>query len=236
MKCPIECPHTFLETDYKNVTMDTIIEFKKSVNYVLNKITSWENRNYEQASIFTNFIEITNAAYGVIDNPYKNVRKNIFTMKNSLKKISKKISEDWILDNMMFVGKKQKFNPNIIILESVYSRNLEKDTGKWIKIVENFDEALELYNKAVNEATLILKKAAHLPETTEKVNGYYYRCTASGDCEKIKYKDKKITIDRYGLNRWDWSVHPHTETINFSKNDSIYSYIWKQECPEMYLV
>ena len=236
MKCPIECPHTFLETDYKNVTMDTIIEFKKSVNYVLNKIASWENRNYEQASIFTNFIEITNAAYGVIDNPYKNVRKNIFTMKNSLERISKKISEVWILDNMVFVGKKQKFNPNIIILESVYSRNLEKDTGKWIKIVENFDEALELYNKAVNEATLILKKAAHLPETLEKVNGYYYGCTADGECEKIKYDDKKITIDRYRLDRRDWGVHSYTETINFSKNDSNYSYIWKKECPEMYLV
>jgi len=38
MRHSIECEHEFLEINYNNITMDTIIKFKKNLNKVLNTI------------------------------------------------------------------------------------------------------------------------------------------------------------------------------------------------------
>jgi len=176
----------------------------------------------------------------MMNNPYKNVIRNVNTMKNRLNKISENISEYWILENISFIGKKQTFNPNIIVLDNSYNRNakVNENIDEWIKIVENFDKSIKLYNKAVDDADLLLKKALHFPETLEKIDGYYYRYTESyynGVFEKIKYNNNEISITKYHFGENNWYIYSYTENIEFSKNDGNYDFIWKNECPELYL-
>jgi len=230
----LKCEHIFLDIDYNNITLKTIIEFKKSLLNVLSVLKEWETTN-NSASEFDNFTTITAIAYGYINNPYENVVLNINKMKRRLEKISENIPEYWILDNISFLHKKQTFNKNLLINTSSYHSNNTYD--EWIEIVKNFDKSIELYNKALKDKDEILKKSMRYENSDKIKNGFYYRFIDHG-IEKIEYiGNGDLLVEFYHFGSDDWYIyHSIVSKIEFDENSKEYEFIWKQECPELYLI
>jgi flagellar hook assembly protein FlgD len=223
--------HEFLDIDYENVTMNEIIKFKKSLLAVLNVIERWETpQTYTNTSAFDNFITATTVAYGYALNPYKDVLNDINEMKQHLEAVNKQISEYWILDNIHFIGKKQKFNKDLIL--GGYNKSVEN----WLKIVNKFDNAILLFNRALKDKNNILKKVMRYDSSINKVDGFYKQYS-DGNVEVIEYVDNgSLNVRNYHFGSNDWLVYHSTDTIEFDKTDKQYEKIWKAECPELYII
>lgn len=237
MNVQIESNHTFLDIDYNNMTLNNIIKFKINLLDVLNVIKRWKTVGNSNTSEFDNFTKITSIAYGYIDNPYGNVISDIIDMKHKLENISYNISEYWILDKISYLNTKQTFNIDILIQTSPYSKNTIEE---WVSIVNKFDNAVKLYNKACLEKNEILKKALRCDVTDKKTNGFYYK-SVENNVEKIEHiKNGKLVVKSYHFGHGDygssnWFIYHNKETTEFNKFDKKYEFIWKQECPELYL-
>ena len=231
----IECTHKFLEIDYDNITMTEIIKFKLSALDVLSSIERWnEPKGHDNYPELDNFSIITTGAFGVINNPYQDVISHISKMKYHLMSVVQSISEYWILENLNMMSKKQTFNSDLLL---TYNRNYTKEESlkNWMSIVDNFDNAIKLYNEAQRiRDTKILKKYLGFVNTKNKVDGFWYEYK-DGYCVKMKYEDGKLRQKKYHFGG-DWHIYSSNETVKFSKEDTEYEYIWKVECPELYLV
>jgi len=235
----IECKHELLNIDYNNITMNEIIKFKLSALDILSSIKRWNTPGgYDSYSELDNFSIITNATFGLMNNPYGNVISNFLEMKRHLENVLEKLTEYWVLQNIEFLNNKQTFNPELLLR---YNRNLTKEESiqKWIKVIENFDKSINLYNEALNiRDTIILKKYIGFPGTKKKVDGYWYTYesnTQYGTCNKILYNDGELSVKSYHFGN-DWHIYTSKNTIQFLKDDTKYEHIWKDECPELYLV
>jgi len=234
----IECKHKLLEIDYNNINMNEIIKFKLSALDILNSIKRWNTQvAYDNYSELDNFGIITNAAFGLMNNPYGNVIRDFLEMKRQLEKTLERLSEYWILQNIEFLNNEQTFNPELLFQ---YNRKYTKEESiqSWIKIVENFDKSIKLYNEALKiRDTKILKKYLGFPSTKKKVNGFWYTYKSNsqyGTCNKILYSERNILVESYHFGD-NWHIYTSKNTIKFSEDDTEYAHIWEEECPECYI-
>jgi hypothetical protein len=215
--------------------MDEIVKFKLNIANVLNTIKMWNTPGvYDSCSEFDGFNNVITAAYGMIDNPYDKILESILRMKRRLEKVSERISEYWILENLNFIGKPQTFN-NDLVLEHTRNTDNNHNINEWYKIIDDFDDAIVRYNDALSKRdTVILKKYLKFTNTRNKIGKFWFKYEV-GKCFRIEYKDGMLQHKKYHFGD-NWFIYTSTETSEFSKEDKENERIWKAEAPEKYLL
>ena len=225
--------HKFKEIDYNNLTYNDIVKFKLSLIHVLSQIEKYTAvQQYQTTYEWEGFIEATNGAYGYLHNPYSDVISSIYTMKSHLENIRDNISEYWLLENIDFKGKKQTFNTNLILGIHSYNRDTDKNLDDWLKIIDEFDDAVELYNEASRKKTQILKKYLGFKSTKKKINGRYYRQFKDNFVVIIPESSRlKTTTYHFGEN---WNIYYSNDYFNPNEPD-VYEDIARIEYPEYFV-
>jgi len=230
----ISAKHNFNNIDYDNLTYDDIVKFKINLIDTLSVIESWhQHQQYTYNSLLSNFTNITNGAFGYINNPYASVVESINNMQTQLNYIKNNISEYWLLENIKFKNKKGTFNNNLILGTSYGTPESQKK--KWFKIIQDFDNAIELYNKAEKDKFNIFKKYLGFISTQHKRKGKYYRCrdnmfyviTPNHTNKTLLYKVYSYTDD-------GWDVYKKVGKVGKVGNAD-FEDIWKAEFPELYI-
>jgi len=178
------------------------------------------------------FKEITNGAFGYINNPYRKVPYHYKQMLNASQQLIDDFNDEVIADNLqLFLAMKESGQD--------YSLNMYRnETRAGLKeILVNFQKAIELFEEASKKSTSIFRKYLGLPKLNTKKDNYYW----VNDSDDYKSTYVKLIVTKDGLDKKcytldNWSIWSSTGFIKVVENyEGDFAKIVKKEYPELYI-
>lgn len=228
---------TLINQDYTKLTYKDLIEIKKNTSEVVSFINSFKtNNNFSQSAdgllrTLKNMQNITDAAYGILLNPYADIYTKVHRLFVKCKEIKDAITETFILDNVAFYGKTQTFNKTIFLaLRNGYGSK-DKSVQDLIELLTEGLEAYESYNKLLkNDKKMLAIQLKYLGRP-------------KGD---LLFGDKNTVYYLYDINEKTFKeqvYHFHTWQLSTSYSGTCWTADYKEKyktelikvLPELYL-
>ena len=178
------------------------------------------------------FKEITNGAFGYINNPYRKVPYHYKQMLNASQQLIDDFNDEVIADNLqLFLAMKESGQD--------YSLNMYRnETREGLKeILVNFQKAIELFEDASKKSTSIFRKYLGVPKLNTKKNNSYW----VNDSDKYTSSYSKLTPSKGGFEEKsyslkEWSIWASSSFIDIEENyEGEFTHIAKKEYPELYI-
>jgi hypothetical protein len=214
----IHIEHNLLDINYDKLTHSELIKLKLNVLSVLRQIDNINLINFNQFNI---------TSHGYLHNPYINVVPYIDKFKHQLNTICERLTEDFILNNID-ISNKLTYS-TVVFLPGTYN-NDEFDT--WIENIKNFNAAVELYNKCVENRDELLSGYLGFDRNID-ANKYYrvedsYRGKVYTVIERV---EETLKYESYYLSEDSW----YLTTSGGILSEDAHIDIWKSEFPENFI-
>jgi hypothetical protein len=223
----------FQGIDFEEFTVHEIVKTKMAVKDTLNYIHTLTKTDeiYLKYASLEGFNEIIRTAYGLMQNPYYNVSNDIKKFKIHLDNISaNELSEYQVLEQVNWVMDEKSSNSKQTTLSPDYFLN---DYYRFNELKEAYNEALKLYDEALQDKTNIMRKALHIPKSYDIIlNNNTYNYNRGGHYSTWNHYylsscGKHMHVDMYSWSDDSWEIGKSRQIVetvedinryNISKN------------------
>ncbi len=219
MNHKIENP--FIDINFDNPTYNTLLEIKRGCAKLEHSILN----ELEYMSNFNNVCEVN---YGVIDNPYKDITRTYSDYRSFLVDILSNLSDTWFIEHIDLHNKEQTFNLEYFLSRDGYGSDFTKLS--FTNGTDEFMKAQELYHEAVDNRRELFK--GYLGYKKSKMTrikpGYGNDHHSSHYC-KLEFNGEEATEHHWYFNRWDLIQSSNRVT------EDEYLEVFKERYPERYI-